>query len=142
MKRFEEFIKEKEVKKATPDKELAKSLVEEAETRIEIALEMKLDEKRATVIFELLYDSLRELIDALLALEGYKSYSHEANIAYLKKLPDFSDFEVSSLDSFRRIRNSSKYYGKPAQISDVSRIKDQLPALKEKLLRIIKCKLK
>lgn len=142
MKPFEEFIKTKDVKRIFPDIELAKSLVEETETRIEIALEMKLDDKRARVIFELLYDSLRELIDALLTLDGYKSYSHEAAIAYLKKFSDFSDFEISSLESFRKIRIASKYYGKPAKIEEAVRIKEQFQILKEKIIKIINSKLK
>lgn len=142
MKSFEEFIKTRDAKRTSPDVELAKSLIEETKVREEVAFEMQLNTKKARIIFELLYDSLREFIDALLALDGYKSYSHEAAIAYLKKFPEFSGFEISSLDSFRKIRIASKYYGKPAQIPDAVRIKKQFPALKEKLLKIIKSRLK
>lgn len=142
MKPFEEFLKTKDVRRASPDIELAKSLMEEVKIRSEIAMEMKLDDKRARVIFELLYDSLRELIDALLALDGYKSYSHEAAIIYMKKFPLFSEFDITSLDSFRKIRIASKYYGKPAQVFDAIRIKEQFPILRKKLLNIIDSRIK
>jgi len=138
MKKFEEFIKERDVKRISPDMELAKSLLEELKIRAEIAFEMKIDEKMARIVFELLYDCLRELTDVLLALDGYKSYSHEAGIAYLKKFPEISEYEISELDSFRKIRIGSKYYGKPAQVSDAFRIKNKFPMIKAKLLDIIK----
>ena len=50
------------------------------------------------------------MIEALLSLRGYKSYSHEADIAYLRKL-DFPESIILSLDRLRRKRHKSKYYG-------------------------------
>ncbi len=141
MKPFEYFIQLKEVNKISPDFELAKSLLSEVETRIEIAFEMKLNEKRARVIFELIYDSIRELIDIILSIEGFKSYSHEANISYLSKFKEFETVELMELNRFRRIRNSSKYYGKPAQLEDAVEIKKAFPKIREKLMKIINSKL-
>lgn len=142
MKPFEYFIQLKEVNKISPDFELAKSLLSEVETRIEIALEMKLDEKKARIIFELLYDSIRELTDTILAIDGFKSYSHEANISYLNKFKEFETIELMELDRFRKIRNSSKYYGKPAQLEDAIEIKRVFPKIKEKFMNIINSKLR
>ncbi len=141
MRPFEYFIQLKEVKRISPDYELAKSLLSEVETRIEIALGMKLDEKRARIIFELLYDSIRELTDVILALDGFKSYSHEANISFLNKFKEFETIELMELDRFRRIRNNSKYYGKPAQLEDAIKIKQVFPKIREKLMKIINNKL-
>jgi len=142
MKPFEYFIQLKEVNKISPDIELAKSLLSEVETRIEIALEMKLDERKARIIFELLYDSLRELTDVILALDGFKSYSHEANLSYLSKFKEFETIELMELNRFRKIRNSSKYYGKPAKLEDALEIKKTFPEMREKLMKIINNKLK
>jgi len=43
---------------------------------------MKLENSRYAL--ESAYEAVIELIDSLLAMEGYKSWSHEANIAFLK----------------------------------------------------------
>lgn len=141
MKSFGYFIQIKEVHRISPDIELAKSLLSEVETRIEVALEMNLDEKRARVIFELLYDSIRELIDVILALDGFKSYSHEANLSYLSNC-NFTESEIMTLDRFRKIRNSSKYYGKPAQLGEALEIKNLFPEIREKLMKVINDKLR
>lgn len=141
MKPFEYFIQIKEVKKISPDSELAKSLLSEVKIRIEIALEIKLDEKKARIIFELLYDSIRELTDVILAIDGFKSYSHEANISYLNKFKEFETIELMELNRFRKIRNNSKYYGKPAQLEDAIEIKKAFPKIREKLMKIINNKL-
>ena len=142
MKPFDYFINKRELNKIAPDFELAKSLLSEVETRIEIAFEMQINEKRARVVFELLYDSIRELIDVILACDGFKSYSHEANISYLKNFKEFQEVEIMELDRFRKIRIGSKYYGKPAQLEDALNIKEVFPIVKEKLMKIIKNKLK
>jgi len=45
------------------------------------------------------------------ALEGFKSWSHEADIVFLLKV-GFSDAEIRRLDlSRRKKKHSSKYYG-------------------------------
>lgn len=36
-------------------------------------------------IIENCYEAIREMIDALMALKGFKSYSHEANVEFLRK---------------------------------------------------------
>jgi hypothetical protein len=110
MKPFEYYIKEKSVRKVSVDIELAKALKKDLFGRIEKAI--KLDKKEySKIVFESMYDSLREFCDVLLALDGYKSYSHEAAIAYLKNY-GFDDAEIFTLDRYRFKRNGSKYYGK------------------------------
>jgi hypothetical protein len=110
MQDFEYYNDGKKVKKQSPDRELAASLRNNLVLRSEKCL--KLDKKEfAQLIFENLYDSFREICDALLALDGYKSYSHEASIAYLKKYK-IEDSVLMQLDGLRFKRNSSKYYGK------------------------------
>ena len=76
----------------------------------------------AMFVFENLYDCLREICDALLALDGYKTYSHEAAIAYLgeKGVPDGI---VTRIDRYRRRRNASKYYGRTVSTEDAEDIR-------------------
>lgn len=110
MNDFEFYLREGTVKRRKPDMELAKSLINDANERF--GKISKLDAGVfSKIIFENIYDALRSILDALLAIDGYKSYSHEASIAYLKKY-GFEDSLIAEFDNFRLIRNSSKYYGK------------------------------
>jgi uncharacterized protein (UPF0332 family) len=110
MRDFAHYRNENAVKKQSKDEELAKSLLKDARQRIEAAKELPIG-KYPKLIFENAYDALRSLLDALLACDGYKSYSHEASIAYLKEF-SVEDSVMRELDNFRYLRNGSKYYGK------------------------------
>lgn len=115
MKDFEYYIGEGEVKKQSPDRNLSDSLAQDARKRFNYSLSQKLDEKSAKYIYEDIYDSLRAAIDALLALQGFKSYSHAAGISFLKRF-GFPDNELEFLEKMRKRRNGMKYYGKTCSV--------------------------
>ena len=132
---FEYFLEINEVKKCQKNIELAKSLIKDMNERIEKSrmLDIKVFSK---MIFENIYDSLRDFCDALLAFDGYKSYSHQASIAYLQKY----GFDISVIDEFdkhRYKRNGSKYYGQKILEEDAVKIKDFYLMLKEKIIKLI-----
>jgi hypothetical protein len=132
---FEYFLQNKEVKTASPDMNLAKSLVKDMFERIEKSL--MLDSKIfAKMIFENIYDALRDFCDALLAINGYKSYSHQASISYLAK-EGFDVSIIEQLDQFRYKRNGSKYYGQQIFFEDAEQIRDFYLKNKSKFERII-----
>jgi len=133
MKKFEEFLNTRDLRRTTKDAGLAKSLVKDAEQRFEVIMEMKLTEKSSTLIFEQVYESLRECIDALLSLQGYKSYSHVASIAFLQNHPEFSTADINELDNAREKRNLAKYYGKQISILDTKDVIELHNQLKPKL---------
>lgn len=87
MKPFEFFLEAREIKRIEPDFELAKALLFDVKARLEIAADLPIDDKRARIIFELVNDSFRELIEVILLSDGYKSCSHEATLSYLQKFP-------------------------------------------------------
>ena len=80
---FKYYLDKGEVKKVRRDVALAKSLINNLSDREKMVLKYSL--KDALIIYENLYDCLRGMCDALLALDGYKSYSHQASITYLRK---------------------------------------------------------
>lgn len=135
MKPFEYFLEDKEVRKISKNIELAKSLIKDMEERIQTSL--SLSDKFKKLIFENIYDALRDFCDSLLAKDGFKSYSHQASISYLSKY-NFSIVEIQKLDDFRYLRNSSKYYGKPINEDNVKEIKSFYSELKEKINKLIK----
>lgn len=59
----------------------------------------------------LLYDALRELLEAKAIEKGYKIYNHECYHAFLKEILGMSR-EGDLFNSLRKIRNGINYYGK------------------------------
>ncbi|MEK6887715.1 MAG: hypothetical protein AABX14_02090 [Candidatus Aenigmatarchaeota archaeon] len=134
MNDFEFYLEEGDVKKRKQDTELAKSLLKDAKDRLEKVSQLKINEF-TKIIFENIYDALRAIMDAILAADGYKSYSHEASIAYLKKY-GFDQAVIAELDNFRALRNASKYYGKQISLDNANSIKNFYGKYAEKIIRI------
>ena len=113
---FEEYVTSGVVKKITPDKARARSLMKEVEEKkefLELVLK-KLEQREVSPNFvvDSCYDLLIELIRAKMLTVGYSSdKSHEAEVSYLRKM-GFSEKEVSFMNELRWYRNGIKYYGK------------------------------
>lgn len=122
MREFEDFLISGEVKKQEQNKILSEALKKSAEKNLNFVRKLELNEDNAEHILTDSYDTLRELIEAKLALDGYKSYSHEATILYLKKFKEFANKEIIFLDELRKLRNKIKYYGKEADIDEAKKI--------------------
>ena len=120
MKPFSYFLENGDVKKVSVDLSLAKSLAKDMLERAEkvLMLDITLFSK---IVFENIYDSLRDFADAVLAGDGYKSYSHQASFAYLAKY-GFEEAILDSLDRFRYKRNGSKYYGSSISVEEAKEI--------------------
>ena len=93
MRPFDFYLELNEVKRVSKDPELAKSLIRDMNERIAKSLKLNVKEF-AKIVFENLYDALREFSDALLALDGYKSYSHQASIAGLEEYNFSEEFII------------------------------------------------
>jgi len=100
-----------EVRKIKPDREMAKALLKMIETRMSV-LEIMDRKKFASLVAETYYEIIKEAITALMAIDGYKTLSHEVLIGYLKEFfPQFSEYEIMLADDFRKIRNKIAYKG-------------------------------
>ena len=110
---FGDFIKEGSVRKVSLDKQLAKSLVKIALLRLKNLESTKITDENSFSIVENCYEAIRELIDALMALRGFKSYSHQANIEFLREFysVNVGYAAINKIDRYRRIRNDIKYEG-------------------------------
>lgn len=72
-----------QVSKITPDKEKAKSLLQLVGLREK---DLKTKKKEfATIIVEGYYEIIKELITAIMSIDGYKTVSHELLVGYLAK---------------------------------------------------------
>jgi len=129
MQTFEYFLESNLARVGAPDKERAKSLINDGKGRIESIETLDIN-KYPKIIFENIYDALRDFCDALLINDDFRSYSHEASISYLFK-KGFDVTVVNRLDRFRYKRNSSKYYGEQVSIDEAKQIKDFYLEIKE-----------
>ena len=110
---FRDFIKSREVREGSPDYELSKSLEKIAKLRMANIEKQEVTDDNSFSVVEDSYESVKELIDALMALRGYKSYSHEASIEFLKEFyaNEVPAHIINRIDRYRKIRNDIKYRG-------------------------------
>lgn len=137
MKEFRSYIGDPNIKKSTPNHNEIISIKEDAISRFETFLKQQDIKEMTKYVFENLYESLRELSEAISLLDGLKIYSHEITISYLSSKGYLEETQAKILDDFRKLRNKSKYYGK-----DISsqKLKESLPdmiMLKDKLINTI-----
>src|SRR3989344_2442384 len=117
IRNFEEFIKERIVKKQSRDRSRAQFLVKESENSYHNLLEkiekMGLSDTTANDFVKSCYDLLMELIRAKMLLGGYNASgfgAHEAEVSYMRIL-GFDEKDVQFCDQIRFFRNGMLYYG-------------------------------
>lgn len=106
---FEDCIANKQVKKIVPNKGIAASLHELATLRLLHVNGLV----HATLKVEAYYEIMKELITALLALHGFKSYSHECLIHFVQKeySSDFTGKDLHLMEQLRVMRHDIAYRG-------------------------------
>ncbi|MBI4440403.1 hypothetical protein HY638_05510 [Candidatus Woesearchaeota archaeon] len=136
MKPFNYYLEIGEVKKAAPDLALAKSLVRDMNSRLKDSQSLSVSDYQK-IVFENVYDALRDFADAILAVEGFKSYSHQASFAHLSRF-NFDTQMLEALDRFRYKRNGSKYYGQTVSTGEAKEILDFYNSIIKKIGKLIK----
>lgn len=117
---FENYLKAGKAKKKTPDNEEAKSLLKKAENRLEYTKAKEINSKNSQFVLEDSYETAREAAQALMSVKGYKPYSHEATISFVRDFysSDFNNEILHKFDRFRQIRNNSVYTAAPVSVED------------------------
>ncbi len=105
------LIKDGRIRMRGIDKEQIKSLITSSKSNADVVLFISLYEKSATVIFREIYESIRQLGDAMWWLNGYEPLDHDVSLEILKDLRIENSVELNFLDRFRRIRNDANYRG-------------------------------
>ncbi len=122
MKSFQDYLKEKKVHKKTIELAEARSLIRQAKERLTDLGDLPLTERNAAFRFEDGYEILREALQAFLALEGYKPYSHEAVFAFALERRFLSEAEFHKVDRYREIRNDINYRGKIVTVEETEEL--------------------
>ena len=137
---FEYYIKENLVKKKSVDVNEADALMRKAEERFEFSIKTReINGNTASFIFEDIYECLREASQSLMSLKGYKPYSHEALVSFLKSL-NFLESDFEMFNRYRILRNKTVYGGERISVEKCKEVLDFLvlffPKLKKEFNKL------
>lgn len=120
------------IKKTKIDKELVKSLIEMSKIKETAVKTANINEKNISAYVSLAYDALREMLEALCILHGYKVLSHICIGELLENI--LEDFDYSEFDRLRWIRNSINYYGEKVDFEQGKEIINKIFVITKKIL--------
>jgi len=133
MRDWKDCIKDCEVKQISPDIEMASSLLKISNNKLISAKELKLREETSSSKISLNYDSVRELLEAIALINGYKIYNHVCYVSFLKEVLNLSEL-ADEFNSLRIIRNDINYYGKEISIEEAEDVIKRLINLHKELI--------
>ena len=128
---FNECMRNGQIRKASKDAGLIKSLVKTAEEDLMFLESIPINEQSARKVMSNYYDVLRSMLEAIALLDEYKIYTHEAFTFFLKEKKE--DSYAIQFDRFRKIRNGINYYGKTISPEEAKAHKEQICQLMVKL---------
>ncbi len=143
LRSFDDYGKEGIVRRGSPDKERAKSLIAESERKL-ASLKERLEkigikDENANDYVEYCYDIMMQMVRAKMYLDGHYASgkgAHEAEVAYLEVL-GFSEKEVRFADQIRYFRNGILYYGSSLDAEYAEKVRRFLEGIRPKLLRAL-----
>ena len=130
---FGYYLESGAIRKQVVDTDHAESLMKKAERRLSFIRSQSIDEESSSFIFEEIYECIREAIQSLMSLRGFKPYSHEAVISFIKEFYDFEESIISTLDRYRILRNKSVYGAKKISVAICMQAMDFLTGMIPKL---------
>jgi uncharacterized protein (UPF0332 family) len=113
-----------------------------AKSLMNLALDRLEDIKKETKIYKIIeqyYEIIKELITALMYIEGLKTLSHKALITFLERhySKEFTKDEFILIDETRVLRNDIMYYGKNVDRIFLVSKEVQLKGIIKKLTSIV-----
>ena len=136
IKPFEYYINEKLVRRSIPNISMAKSLLQKSEIRLNRVKNEKINEENSSILFEDIYEILRESSQSLMEIKGFKPYSHEALVSFLKDYKLISDENANIIDNYRALRNNSVYKAEKVSMQKCEEalnfLRKMLPEIKSK----------
>jgi len=137
MMNFENSLREGKVKKVTPNKIRASSLLKSSTQAIETAKAIQLSTNTSKTILREFYEGLREYCEAIGYLDGYKFLDHESIGFFIRDiLKDQSLFK--KFDRYRKLRNGINYYGEDIDIETLKEAITEIPEMIKELKKYSK----
>lgn len=130
------------VKKVNKDRDKARALFKMGSLRYEFWTDLRFKSKYTSIAVDGYYEVIKELLTALLSLEGYKSENHECLISYLSKYYPAFAYEIGVIYQLKKIRNNIDYKGFFVKAEYLKRNKLEFKHIIKTLQKIIEDKLK
>ena len=125
------------IKKIYPDAIRSKSLLKMSKDALNVLNIASLNEDTMNIIFRELYEGLRQYVESIGYLKGFKFRTHEAITLFLKE--NLNEKEISlKFDKYRKLRNGINYYGNPVNIETVREAIKEIPKIIKKLSKYFK----
>lgn len=123
------------------DKARAKDLLKMAKERLKL---LKLIPRDKTFkIIEEYYEIIKELLTAIMYLDGYKTLSHVRLIEYFSSKYDYLNRkEIELIDTLRKFRISIVYYGRKISEEFLLNNEEEIRKIIKILLKVVKMKIK
>lgn len=118
MRPFKEYMEEGKVRVEGPNPAMSSSLLKQAQDRLMDLASLPLSEFTASFRFESAYECAREAIQSVMALQGFKPYSHEAIVSFALEKRILGRGQAEGLDRWRELRNDINYRGASATVED------------------------
>ncbi len=99
------------IRNITVDREKAISMLKLCKVRLRLVQQVKLDKETASIIAEDYYEIIKEMLTALLLLNGKKSDNHECLISFFKNNYPSKEYETKVIYELKKIRNAIDYEG-------------------------------
>jgi len=128
MKSWEECLDEN-VYERSRDLEQAKSLFEMAEIKSKDNERRERTKEKVFLIVETYWEVIKQLTTALLKVNGFKSYSQECLIAFLREKYQLEERKVELMDQLRRLRNDIDYRGRFLDLDYLDRNEEEIKQL-------------
>ena len=133
---FSGCLKKRIAKEVGEDKELIASLLKTSRNKFDSEKKLELSEVTSISKISLLYDSLRELLEALAIKNRYKIYNHECYTYFLKEIFN-ENAKGEEFDDLRKIRNSINYYAKDISVKEAKDVLERLKRLREEIAKLL-----
>lgn len=104
------------------DMERIKSMINSAGVNAKVVKDIKLNDNTATLIFREIYESVRQLGDAKLWINGYEPLNHEVSMEILKDSPIENRVKLNFLERFKKIRHDINYRGFRSSVEQAEEI--------------------
>jgi len=134
-------MEDEEIFRISKDKERAKDLFTMAKERLEL-LEL-IPKDKAYKIIEEYYEIIKELLTAIMYLDGYKTLSHIKLIEYFSSnYEELDEKELKLIDTLRKFRIGIVYYGRKISQDFLINNEDEIKKIVKTLLKIVEGKVK
>lgn len=132
----------KQIRPRQVDIERIKSIIKSAQLNAKVASNIPISDDSSSLIFREIYESIRQLGDAMLWINGYEPLNHEVSLDALRNLDIKNKILLNHLSRFKSIRNDINYRGFTASQSQAKEIIDLWkkcsPEIIEKIRKEIK----